>query len=66
MILEDVLFYHMVDIAAVKAFILYNLIAAASGLKAITENEFRDHLVLQIIAKYGKNERQEATAGRPS
>ena len=56
----------MVDIAAVNALILYNLIAAASGLKAITENEFRDHLVLRIIAKYGKNERQEATAGRLS
>ena len=62
------LFYHMIDIAAVNAFILYNLIATSSGVKTITENHFRDNLVLQIIAKYGKNERQEATStvGRPS
>ena len=51
-----------------NAFILYNLIATSSGVKTITENQFRDNLVLQIIAKYGKNERQEATStvGRPS
>ena len=63
-----ILFYHMIDIAAVNAFILYNLIATSSGVKTITENQFRDNLVLQIIAKYEKNERQEATStvGRPS
>ena len=61
------LFYHMIDIAAVNAFILYNLIATLSEIKTVTENQFRDSLVLQIIAKYGKNERQEATStvGRP-
>ena len=55
------LFYHMIDIAAVNAFILYNLIATSSGVKTITENEFRDNLVLQIIAKYGKNENRWAS-----
>lgn len=48
------LFYHMIDIAAVNASILYNLIATSSGIKTITENEFCDHLVLQIINSYGK------------
>lgn len=43
------LFYHTIDIAAVNAFILYNLIAAASGVRVVTENEFRDHLVLKLL-----------------
>ena len=43
------LFYHMIDIAAVNAFILYNLIATSSGVKTITENQFRDNLVLQLL-----------------
>lgn len=60
------LFYHMIDTAAVNAFILYNPIATSSGIKTITENEFRDHLVLQIIDSYGKEKREEKTAGQPS
>ena len=51
--------YHMIYVATVNAFILYNLIAASSRVKTITENQFRDSLVLQIISKYGKNERQD-------
>ena len=34
------LFYHMVDIAAVNAFILYNYTASLRGIKTITENDF--------------------------
>lgn len=34
----------MIEIAAMNAFMFYNIIAAASGLKSATENEFRDRL----------------------
>lgn len=43
------LFYHMIDIAAVNAFVLYNLLAHQANCRTITENEFCDALVLQII-----------------
>ena len=33
------LFYHMIDIAAVNAFTLYNLITTSSKIKTITENQ---------------------------
>ena len=36
-----------------------------SGIKTITENDFRDHLVLQIIESYGKLQRNEPSLGRP-
>lgn len=55
----------MVDIAAVNAFILYNYIASMKGLKTVSENDFRDHLVLQIIELYGKHQREKAPMGRP-
>ena len=45
---------------------IYNIISAVSGLKSVTENEFRDRLVLQIISSYGKKMREERQPGRPS
>lgn len=53
------LFYHMIDIAAVNTSIVYKIISAVSGLQSVTENEFRDHLVLQIISK--ENEGRKTT-----
>ena len=44
MLLENT-FYHMIDIAAVNAFTLYNLIATSSGVKTVTENEHCTHPV---------------------
>lgn len=58
------LFYHMVDIAAVSAFILYNYIASLRGIKTIAENDFRDQLVLQMVNLYGKNHREKVPLGR--
>ena len=58
------LFYHMVDIAAVNSFILYNYTASLRGIKTITENDFRHQLVLQIIDLYGKNRRDKVPSGR--
>jgi len=43
-----------VDIAAVNAYLLYYYTVSMSGIKTITENDFRDYLVLQIIESYGK------------
>ena len=40
------LFYHMVDIVVVNSFILLAFIA---GERTITENDYRDALVLQLI-----------------
>jgi len=51
------LFYHLVDIAVVNSSILYNLAAANEGMKPISENDFRDKLVLQIIEKYGRDKK---------
>jgi len=59
------LFYHLVDVAAVNAYLLYNYTASMSGIRTITENDFRDHLVLQIIDSYGKLQRSEPSLGRP-
>ena len=48
------LFYHLVDIATVNSFIIYNILAYNKGHKVITENDFRDALVIQIIQEYGR------------
>ena len=58
------LFYHLVDVAAVNAYLLYNYTASMSGIKTITENDFKDHLVLRIIESYGKLQRRPLL-GRP-
>ena len=36
------------------------------GLKTASENDFRDHLVLQIFELYGKHQREKVPMGRPS
>ena len=36
------LFYHGLDVGIVNSFILYNLLAYQSGMRTITENDFRD------------------------
>ena len=59
------LYYHTIDIAVVNAFILYNILAYEAGAPTITENDFRDKLVLQIIAKYGREQREPVSMGRP-
>ena len=60
------LFYHLIDIALVNSFILHNLVAHMSGCRLVTENDFRDELVLQIIERYGKDQREKVCPGRPS
>ena len=59
------LFYHMIDIAVVNSHILYNYTAVYAGRKTVTENDFRDTLVLQIIGTYGREKQQHITHGRP-
>ena len=59
------LFYHMIDIAVVNSFILYNNIALISDCRTVTENDFRDQLVLQLISKYGRVQQKVAQVGRP-
>ncbi len=50
------LFYHAIDIAVVNSFILYNYVATLSGCRTVTENDFRDDLVLQLIEVYGRHQ----------
>ena len=57
------LFYHMIDITAVNAFVLYNLLAHQANCGTITENEFRDILVLQIMERYGRDQRETVPRG---
>ena len=59
------LFYHMVDIAIVNAFIIYNLIAFESGYRSITENDFRDALVTQMITRSGRSRSEPIPLGHP-
>ena len=47
------LFYHLVEIAATNAFILYKWQCVAEGRKPPTESNFRDSLVLGIIDRHG-------------
>ena len=47
-------FYHLVDIAIVNSHLLYNWCQIEDDEKAISENRFRDSLVLEIMQKYGK------------
>ena len=60
------LFYHLVDVAVVNSFILYNLLAVQAGQRPISENDFRDKLVLQILHTYGREKQEnEKRPGRP-
>ena len=42
----------MTDVAVVNAFVLYNHLTMLLGCHTISENDFRDELVLQIIEHY--------------
>ena len=59
------LFYHAVDVAVVNSFNLYNVLVYQAGQHTITENDYRDMLVLQIVAKYGCEQLDTVTHGRP-
>ena len=54
------LFYHMLDVAVTNAFVLYNWSRMERGEKAITENYFRDTLILQIISHYRQQQQDQA------
>ena len=56
----------MIDVAVVNAFVLYNHLALLSGCRSVSENDFCDELVLQIIDKYGKHSTPDTQPGRPS
>ena len=60
------LFYHMIDVAVVNAFVLYNHLTLLFGCRTVSENDFRDELVLQIIDKYGWHSTSDIQPGRPS
>ena len=60
------LFYHIIDVCVVNSFILYNNIALLSGCRTVTENDFRDDLILQIIEAYGRHKQEAPSVGRPS
>ena len=58
--------YHLIDIGVVNSFVLYNSIAILSGCWVVTENDYRDELVLQIINAYGREQQEVPRVGRPS
>lgn len=58
--------YHLIDIGVVNSFVLYNSIAILSGCRIVTENDYRDELVLQIINAYGREQQEVPRVGRPS
>ena len=47
----ETLFYHMLDVAVTNALVIYNWYLMEKGDKAISENKFRNALVLQLPAK---------------
>lgn len=58
----------MIDIALISksTCLVHPHIALLSGCRAVSENDFRDELVLQIIAKYGRSTSLEAKPGEPT
>ena len=55
----------MIDMAIVNAFVLCSHLALLSGCHTVSENEFCDELVLQVIEKYGKHSTSVTQPGRP-
>ena len=43
------LFYHFIDMATVNSHIIYNYLAIQNGMETMSENQFHDKLVLEII-----------------
>ncbi len=58
------IFYHFIDIATDNSHIIYNYLAIQKGMTTLTENQFRDKLVLQIIVKYGMESQSSTSGGR--
>ncbi len=54
------MFYHMLDIITVNSHILYNWYRLSNSLRIVTENQFRDSLILEIISTYGILKRSTA------
>ncbi len=50
-------FYHFIDIMVVNAHILFNFVCVQEKIKPLTENQFRDKLILEIISSYGVSKR---------
>ena len=46
------IFYHMVDVAVVNAMVLCNWFVMELGGNPVSENQFKDTLILQLIGKY--------------
>jgi hypothetical protein len=59
------LFYHMLDVAVTNSFVLYNWFLMEKGQKAISENHFRDALILQLITKYRHNPSNQPESSSP-
>ena len=57
-------FFHLIDIAAVNSHILYNFIQLQKSEKPMSENQFRDKLVLEIISLYGTEKRPSKVSKR--
>lgn len=55
----------MIDIAIVNSHILYKWIELENGGEVLTENEFRDRFIFEIITKYGAEKRPIERALRP-
>ena len=45
-------FYHLIDIALVNAYVIYNWIRMECGLSRITQNNFRDAYILLTMMKH--------------
>ena len=47
------MFYHILEIICTNSSIIFNWLRMVHGKKQMSENNFRDHLVLHIVSKYG-------------
>ena len=47
------IFFHFIDIAVVNSHIIFNFISLQKQMKPMSENQFRDKLILEIISMYG-------------
>ena len=53
------IFFHYIDIACVNSHVLYNFTCLQQSEKPVSENVFRDKLILEIISSYGAEKRQQ-------
>ena len=47
------MFYHVLDIITVNSHIIYNWCRLKNSSEIVTENQFRDSLIMEIITNYG-------------